>query len=423
MYPKSIIKPILLAAAALVTVPAAQANGDLTSRQLLGKALFFDPALSEPAGQACAACHSPTSGWSGPDSDINRHGAVYEGAVTGRFGNRKPPSAAYAPYSPVLSHSEDTGGFVGGNFWDGRATGEKLGNPAADQAQGPFLNPLEQNLASPKELCAKILASGFAESELDISYEELFLRAYGTGSLDCANDVQGTFDRIALAIAAFEASPEVSAFSSKFDAYLAGRAKLNKQEKWGLSLFEGKAKCAQCHVSTVSPDGKPPLLTDNTYDNAGVPANPENPFYRMPAPFNPLGPDWLDRGLQGFVETRPDYSQYANESAGKQRVPTLRNVDQRPNASFVRAYMHNGVFKDLKTVVHFYNTRDVLPNCGTVSAPQVGENCWPAPEIAANVNDAEMGNLGLSGEEEDAIVAFLKTLTDGYRPRRCRHHD
>lgn len=420
----SLIHPVLFALlAGAVTIPAAQAHERLSPQQLLGKALFFDPALSEPAGQACAACHSPIAGWTGPDADINSHGAVYEGAVAGRFGNRKPPSAAYAPFSALLAYSTEIDGFVGGNFWDGRATGEKLGNPAADQAQGPFLNPLEQNLASATDLCSRILASDYAGREIGASYRNLFRQAYGKGSLDCSADVQGTFDRIALAISAYEASPEVSAFSSKFDAYLRGRARLSEQEQRGLALFEGKAKCSACHTSSPSTDGTPPLFTDNTYDNAGVPANPENPFYFMSPEFNPAGPAWVDRGLQGFVETRADYSAYAAESAGKQRVPTLRNVDRRPDESFVKAYMHNGVFKDLKTVVHFYNTRDVLPGCTTIPAPEVGVNCWPAPEVSDNVNTAEIGNLGLDSDEEDAIVAFLKTLSDGYRPRRHRHHD
>jgi cytochrome c peroxidase len=423
MPSKSVIKPALLALNTVLVLPSAHAHERLSAQQLLGKALFFDPALSEPAGQACAACHSPIAGWTGPDADINSGGAVYEGAVAGRFGNRKPPSAAYAPFSPVLSYSADLGGFIGGNFWDGRATGEKLGNPAADQAQGPFLNPLEQNLASAADLCGKIQSSNFAKSEIGASYRSLFRRAYGKGSLDCTADVQATFDRIALAIAAFEGSPEVSAFSSKFDAYLRGRARLSEQEQLGLALFEGKGKCSACHASTPSADGTPPLFTDNTFDNAGVPANPENPFYRMPAEFNPAGPAWVDRGLQGFVETRSDYSVYATESAGKQRVPTLRNVDQRPEGSFVKAYMHNGVFKDLKTVVHFYNTRDVLPGCAAIPDPAVGINCWPVPEVSTNVNTAKIGSLGLSADEEDAIVAFLKTLSDGYRPRRHRHHD
>jgi cytochrome c peroxidase len=386
-------------------------------QELLGKALFFDANLSTPSGQACAACHGPDVGWTGPDQDINLHGSVYEGAVQGRFGNRKPPSAAYAPFSPLF-HRDATGNFAGGNFWDGRATGERLGNPAADQAQGPFLNPLEQNNSDPSAVCQKVLESSFAGQVVGRSYSELFDQAFGPGSLDC-NDASATYDRIALAIAAFEASREVSPFSSKYDTYLTREAALTKQERRGLKLFEGKAKCSACH-STQNGHNAQPLLTDFTYDNIGVPKNPENPFYNMKG-FNPLGADWVDLGLGGFLKNRPDFIQFADENTGKQKVPTLRNVDKRPSLSFVKAYMHNGAFKSLKEVVHFYNTRDVLPDCHTASGPKPGINCWPAPEVAANLNRTELGSLGLSDEDEDAIVAFLRTLTDGYEPKAHRH--
>jgi cytochrome c peroxidase len=83
-------------------------------------------------------------------------------------------------------------------------------------------------------------------------------------------------------------------------------------------------------------------------------------------------------------------------------VPTLRNVDRRPTESTVKAFAHNGYFKSLEEIVHFYNARDV--------------GSWPAPEVPANVNTTELGNLGLTAGEEADIVAFLKTLTDGYEP-------
>ncbi|QXP87577.1 cytochrome-c peroxidase [Methylococcus capsulatus] len=386
----------------------------LTPGELLGKALFFDPGLSTPPGQSCADCHDPKAGWTGSDQDINLHGGVYEGAVATRFGNRKPPTAAYASFSPKL-HRDGNGEFVGGNFWDGRATGERLGNPAADQAQGPFLNPLEQNDPSAADVCRKVAASGFAAQLTGSSYPDLFARAFGPGTLDCDNS-SDTYDRIALAIAAYEASREVSSFSSKYDAYLRGRAVLTKQEKKGMALFEGKAKCANCHSTRgMSYAGKFPLFTDFTYVNTGVPRNPENPFYQMPAEFNPLGADWVDPGLGGFLAGRVEYAPYAADNKGKQKVPTLRNVDKRPSLAYLKAYMHNGAFKSLKEVVHFYNTRDVLAACEHLSHPEPGINCWPAAEEAANVNRTETGDLKLSDEEEDAIVAFLRTLSDGFQ--------
>ncbi len=165
--------------------------------------------------------------------------------------------------------------------------------------------------------------------------------------------------------------------------------------------------CAACHPSEPGSSGEPPLFTDFTYDNLGVPRNPENPFYDMDEVFfddgsaiNPLGDAWVDEGLGGFLRSRPEFAAYVDESIGKHKVPTLRNVDLRPGNGFTKAYMHNGVFKTLEEVVHFYNTRDVEP--------------WPEPEVAVNVNTDELGNLGLTAEEEAAIVAFMRTLSDGY---------
>jgi hypothetical protein len=138
------------------------------------------------------------------------------------------------------------------------------------------------------------------------------------------------------------------------------------------------------------------MFTDFTYDNLGIPKNPQNPFY---VEF----PNWIDKGLGGFLETVPMYSQYAAENMGKHKVPSLRNVDLRPTPDFIKAYGHNGLFKSLKDIVHFYNTRDVDPT-------------WDTAEVSANVNTAELGNLKLTEDDEWAIVAFLKTLSDGYIP-------
>ncbi len=223
------------------------------------------------------------------------------------------------------------------------------------------------------------------------------------------------YDSIALSIAAFEASPESNAFSSKYDAYLAGEADLTRQEKTGLNLFKGKGKCARCH--TLKGNSKDmPLLTDFTYDNLGLPRNPDNPWYTQ-IEFNPAGIGWIDLGLGGFLESRTDYQLYAAANLGKHKVPTLRNVDKRPDPDFLKAYGHNGYFKSLKGIVHFYNTRDAKPVCPdpfTTEADALAQGCWPEPEVALNVNTKELGNLKLSNAEEDAIVAFLKTLSDGY---------
>jgi cytochrome c peroxidase len=380
----------------------------LTPEEQLGKKLFFDASLSTPPGQSCAFCHSSLAGWTGPDSVVNNAGSVYEGAFQGRFGNTKPPTAAYAGDSPVL-HRDEEGTFVGGMFWNGRASGWELGDPLAKQAMGPFLNPLEMNNPDKKTVVVKM-------SESD--YVDLFEKVWGLGSLDL-DDIDGTYERIARSIAAFERTAEVNPFSSKFDdfwrkATAAGldveavdesnwedykNLGLDDDEVKGLMLFNTKGLCAECHVMT-SVNGKPPLFTDFTYDNLGVPKNPLNPFYTMSEEWNRDGKNWVDKGLGGFLESSAEFAQYAAENYGKQKVPTLRNVDKRPNQNFVKAYMHNGFFKTLKDIVHFYNTRDIA-----------SEN-WAPAEIKENVNTEEMGDLGLSDEEEDLVVKFMKTLSD-----------
>lgn len=431
------------------TRPSTQAA--LAPKEQLGKSIFFDENLSINKNQACAVCHGFEVGWVGPDEFLNaRNAAVYEGSIsiypasiepsaTNRFGNRKAPSSAYATFSPVLQLTNmrnQANMFVGGNFWSGRATGEKLGNPAADQAQGPFLNPVEQALPDNACVVYRVL------NPLPDNYPVSFQDVWGTEGLDISwpSDVDSTcsqenakvalsdedrakvekaYDDIALTIASYEGSKEVSQFSSKYDYFQAGKARLTKEERQGLNLFRGKANCAACHTLKPGANRERPLFTDFTYDNLGVPRNPENPWYRMPPEFNPDGFNWIDKGLGGFLETRDDYRQYAQENLGKQKVPTLRNVDKRPRPDFVKAYMHNGYFKSLKQVVHFYNTRDVKPGCPnpfTTAADAIAQGCWPVPEVAATVNTSEVGNLNLTDEEENAIVAFMKTLSDGYKP-------
>ncbi len=406
---------------------AAKDTIPLTPMEQLGKELFFDN-ISAPPSMSCAVCHAERVGWTGPVAGINLHGAVYRGAVPQRFGDRKPPSTAYVTFSPIFHFDEDEEEFVGGNFWDGRATGERLGNPAADQALGPFLNPVEQNMPSIQAVCEDVAASRYAG---------LFEEVWGPGSLDCSDSgVEATYDRIGLSIAAYEASAEVNPFSSRFDAYWAACLEAgNLPEACGLAegekavldpsgllsdlefdgLIEFGEYCAPCHVShEPGPGNVPPLFTDFRFDNIGVPRNPENPFYDMDevylddgSPINPLGDAFVDFGLGDFLRSRPEWEDLAYDNDGKFKVPTVRNVDRRSGNGFPKAYMHNGVFKTLADVVHFYNTRDVP------------EENWPLPEVDRNVNrelfeGVPLGDLELDADAEAAIVAFLKTLTDGY---------
>jgi len=415
----TMVFPMIFLAASVTAVA-----GNLSPLEVLGKNLFFDN-ISSPDWMSCATCHSPDVGWTGPTAGINKHGAVYRGAVPTRFGNRKPPSAAYATLSPVFRYDDSEELFVGGNFWDGRATGEVLGNPAADQALGPFLNPVEQNNPSKQAVCEQVAVS---------KYAGLFEEVWGPESLDCSpTGVEEMYNQIGLSIAAYEGSSEVNQFSSKYDAFLAGKAKLSVEEEEGLELFVGKAMCNLCHPTGLESDPtdlKSPF-TDFTYDNLGVPRNPDNPFYDMDeellddgSPINPAGREWIDEGLGGFLQTRSEWEDKAVENMGKQKVPTLRNVGKRFGNGYPKAYSHNGYFKSLKSIVHFYNTRDVnpllCPDPFTTEKDALKMDCWPAPEVAVNVNTDELGDLELTDEEEDAIVAFMNTLSDGFKVKKVK---
>jgi len=344
-------------------------SAELDDEQALGKRLFFDASLSTPPGQGCFSCHAPTAGFADPRRDQ----PVSAGVHADRFGSRNAPSTAYAAYSPAFHFDEEEGLYVGGQFWDGRAA------TLEEQTQGPLLNPVEMANPDKTTVVKKVRAGG---------YRKAFEQVYGAGALD---QVEPAFERIVAAIAAYERSPEMNPFSSKYDAWLRGEAELTPQEERGLALFkaEDKGNCAACHPADPGADGSPPLFTDFTYDNLGLPRNPELPHYRMPETFNPDGAGFIDPGLG---KTTGDPAQH-----GMHKVSTLRNI------ALTAPYMHNGVIGTLRETVEFYNARDVDPR-------------WQPPEVAENINREELGDLKLSDAEIDAITAFMRTLSDGYRP-------
>lgn len=377
----------------------------------LGDRIFGDENLSLGRNQSCASCHDARFGFTAPSSAVNAHGAVMAGSVPTRFGNRRPPSAAYAAFSPVLFFDDADGAWVGGNFWDGRATGARLGNPAAEQALGPFLNPVEMALPDAACVVYRIAQSRYAglwRASWGNSIGEITFPSAARMAELCEREgtvvplsptdrqkLMKEYDRVGYSIAAFEASSRVSPFNSKFDQVMRGAARFTQDEMAGLALYNGKANCAACHPI----DGQRAMLTDFTFDNLGVPANPENPAT--------LASAFRDFGLGGFLRDGAFH--------GAQKVPTLRNLDKRPSPVMVKSYMHNGVFKSIEQVVHFYNTRDVLPRCAAgigPSDPRFGTSCWPRPEVGDNVNGDELGNLGLTPVEEKMLVRFLRTLND-----------
>jgi cytochrome c peroxidase len=350
-----------------------------SSKEILGGLLFFDTSLSEPAGQSCASCHSPSFAFTDPDYFY----PTSQGVDPKNFGNRNTPSASYAAFSPPFHFDNAKGIYMGGQFWDGRAA------TLEEQAKGPFLNPVEMANTSKQQVVGKVQTS---------IYSPLFKKVFGKSVF---SNTDLAYDKIAEAIAAFERTPVLNRFSSKYDAYLKGKAKLSAQELRGLALFEDPAKgnCAICHTSRPDATNRKPLFTDFSYDNLGVPRNPDNPFYNMP--YNTAGKNFVDQGLGGALGA-------ASEN-GKQKVPTLRNI------AITAPYMHNGYFKTLRGVVDFYNTRDVKPPCSdpfTAEHQAITQGCWPAAEVVDTVNHSELGNLGLSSQEVDDIVAFMLTLTD-----------
>src|SRR6266851_4667181 len=429
---------------------AAPPDNQIQQIELLGKLLLYDKQLSVNRNQACAFCHMPETGFTGPVSELNRTTGSYPGSVRTRFSERKPQTYAYAPLSPVLHYNPGQGDLVGGNFWDMRATGRRLGNPAAEQAEGPPTNPVEMGL--PDIACAVYRAS-------ERPYRAMFERVWGAQAFAIAwpEDVEQvcdrpgpptadeplpvhlgpidrgragtTFDQMAQSIAGYEASAELTSFTSKFDAMRANKAQFTAQEQAGYDLFRGKAQCNACHRD--GGPGEDPLFTDFTASNIGTPANPRLPYYREDRPdalgyiANPAGASFVDGGVGNFLTNGHLLSQpsavdqrwlkLAPDNQARFQVPTLRNVDKRPNPGFVKAYGHNGYFKSLKAIMHFYNTRDVLPRCQP-GDPGEGTACWPAPESTANMNTSKVGRLGLSDAEEDAIVSFMQTLTDGLCP-------
>jgi cytochrome c peroxidase len=451
--------------------------GDAGSRmkrvQTLGKLMLFDKQLSVNRNQACAFCHMPDVDFTGSISILNMTTIAYPGSVRdasgdparSRYGRRKPQSYTYASYFPPLQYNQTQEDFYGGNFWDLRATGVFLQNPAAEQAQDPPVDPNEMGMPDTACVVRRLSESPY-RSFIEAVWGSQSFAIKWPSNVDqvCSKPApppagdplpvhlspedrgrsNATYDQFALAIAAYEATPEISPFSSKFDYALANpdQQVLTSNEQAGWDLFHGKAKCNTCHldgteslagktarkIMPVDIGSKAPLFTDFTSSNLGIPRNPAIPYInynkldRYGYTANPAGSAYVDKGVGEFLRNpqlnpNSDWARLAPQFDGKFQVSTLRNVDKRPRPDFVKAYMHNGYVKSLKEVVHFYNTRDTLPRCRH-GAPGEKATCWPAPEFPQNM-DKTIGDLGLTNEQEDQIVVLLKTLTDGYKPQQA----
>jgi cytochrome c peroxidase len=387
-----------------------QAREAINDEQLLGELLFQDENLSLNRNQACASCHSLQSadsksfsshfvpGFVDPEN-VKKGTAVSAGSVPNAHGSLNTPSVGYAAFSPLFHLDKEQGSYVGGQFWNGRA------KDLSEQAQKPLLNPLEMAMPSEWAVVDRIKENR--------RYYRLFWKSYRI-SLDSIPDsstqgnsatpasVKNVFNLAAKAIGEYEKTAVFNKFTSKFDYVLAGKTTLTALEEKGLQLFNSKDKgnCAACHTSETTRNEKGglmlPLFTDFTYDNIGLPRNVKIP--NNPEPDPGLG------GRSDIAGADPE----GNEM-GKHKVMTLRNIALTP------PYGHNGVLETLDQVVHFYNTRDILGSVLDNKDPKFAMSGWPKPEVVQNVNHDELGNLGLSSEEEMAIVAFLETLTDDYQ--------
>jgi cytochrome c peroxidase len=456
--------------------------------EVLGKLLNFDKTMSPFQNVACASCHMPYAGFSGPIPSVNLTMIAYPGSFRYRAGKRAAPRYTYSPYFPVLQFNDTQGLFFGGNFWDSRSTGFLLQSPDAEQAQHPPVDTQEH--AFPDTACIAFRIQS-------APYRPLFEQVWGAGALDIkfsphTGEICGTpggasifgtdttpvklspddrtkanrvYDNWGQSISFFEKSKEVSPFTSKFDAFLAGNATLTANEMAGYNLFRGRAGCNTCHLdgrgSTRTPgtgtDGTPatttgtdtsgaadvtPLFTCFGSANLGVPLNPRDAIYYQTTPDffgftpNPLGFGYRDLGLGTFLRsgfgTAPnpnsEWIPLAPSVDGQMQVATARNAamaptqcptTEAPGPYFQKEFFHNGYIKSLKQLVHFYNTRDVFAfnvtsgHCPRGTTEKV--DCWPLPEVNnPNTLDHTNGNLGLSDEEENQIVAFLQTLVDGF---------
>ena len=360
--------------------PAATA---LSAEAALGEKIFADPSLSASGRQSCASCHDPERG----HSPANALAAQLGGPNGDLQGTRKAPGIRYHATNLPFSFAAD-GTPTGGFFWDGRAP------TFAAQATEPFLNPFEMANADKASVVAKLAAAPYAAE---------FREVFGAGVFA---DVEGAYLRLSLAVQQYEREDvEFNAYSSKYDAFLRGRAALSDAELRGLALFNSPAKgnCAACHPSSRT-DGKAPLFTDFSYDNLGVPRNPEIARNADPA--------YFDLGLCQRSDLAP-----RGDLCGAFKVPSLRNVALR------EAFFHNGRFKTLKDALTFYVQRDTNPEKWY---PLAGDGTMKKfddlpPEYHVNVNTSEApydrrpGDApALSDAEIDDVIAFLRTLSDGY---------
>jgi len=363
-----------------------------TRLENLGSQIFKDQALSEPRGTSCNDCHLASSGFA---SNNGSRIGVAQGSTPQSIGGRNAMSNAYTSFTPKFQFrvtAEDVDP-VGGFFWDGRADTAEL------QALGPLLNKLEMNNKDAASVIRKIAAAPYAQLFKDEFGSQIF------------NNPTLAFQKIGVAIAAFERSSALQPFSSKYDQFIQGKTKFTPQESNGMKVFMdvNKGNCASCHL--MNPNSSKPsdsLFTDFAFYATGIPRN-------MAIPRN-ANPSFFDLGLCGPDRTKPALTSNvpANISiekfCGTFRMTSLRNTAER------KAWMHNGFFKDLRDVVSFYATRNSDPK--RWYGPKATPNDLPNAYVGNIINDRVPFNRpasvgpALTEREIDDVVAFLKTLSD-----------
>lgn len=379
------MKPIPLTLASFIITASLSTNAATNSNNegnlaKLGEQLFFDVNLSKPRTQSCATCHNPDHGFI--DNRTTTVGkAVSLGADGKSFGDRNAPSAAYARFIPTF-HQNKQGEYKGGQFLEGRE------NSLADQAGGPPLNPVEMAFDNKAEVIERLKENS--------TYVKAFKQHFGN---DIFNNTDKAYGAITKSIEAFEKTDTFAPFDSKYDRYLRGEIELSDQESLGESLFFSQqfTNCNRCHQLKAFGGLEGETFSNYEYHNLGVPVN------TAVRAANSKGNDFIDKGLLD----NPKVDDKAQ--AGKFKVPTLRNV------AVTGDYMHNGVFKELHTVVLFY---DKFNNTTRELNPETGKP-WAEPEVKQNLalEMEEFDAPALKDHEVDALVAFMKTLTD----RRYEH--
>jgi cytochrome c peroxidase len=372
------------------STPPPAAGVMLFAQAALGEKIFHDASLSSSGRLSCASCHDPDHAFAGNEPT---QAVPIGGAGLNVAGFRNSPSLKYLILNPAFFF-DDEGTPTGGFDRDGRVAN------LIEQARRPFLAPHEMANASADDVALKLSHAAYAAE---------FRRVFGDAIFSTPD---AAFDRALFALQKYqqEDTPEFAPFTSKYDAFLAGQTTLSAPEQRGLALFNDprKGNCAGCHPS-ARVDGKPPLFTDFTYDNLGVPRNADIPAN--------ADPDYFDLGLCG--PDRTDLAEAHPDLCGAFKVPTLRNV------AITAPYFHNGRFNTLTELVRFYVRRDTNPEewypLDANGVPRKFDDLPPA--FAKNVNTVEVpydrkpgDRPALDENEIQDLVAFLETLTDGFQP-------